>query len=85
MNDKSAFPHGDHKYPAGWSASSGMTFREWQWTIYSAHCPPMPQSWWDGKESADLSRADAMAMWACRYADAMMSAIAEREQERDDV
>ena len=75
--DKSAFPGfqtvavqgGLQDYPV-----PGMTFCEWQWTMFAAAAL--------GPINGLVTDYDA-ADTAIRRADAMMAAIAEREQERE--
>ena len=87
MTDKSAFPHTGYEV---WDQSAerffradgepGMTYKEWQWTLFAA---ATVQAFISQSPSAATARCVPGA--AIQIADAMMAAIAEHEQERDDV
>ena len=82
MDDKSAFPH-----PELDMSNPGMTYREWQWTMFAAAAIPVYAS----KEYLDemvqvaekkgIDPDVAMARCACDMADAMLAAIEEREKQ----
>ena len=80
MADKSAFPLITSDMQV--AGEPGMTFREWQWTQFAAAAI-------NGMFAADTSEScmtpDEKTLGALTIADRMMAAIAEREQERDDV
>ena len=82
MDEKQAFPGGpEHLF------MSGMTFDEWQWTQFAKHPPSVDEKWILGAV-VGCTREDFIkyhVRWAMDYADAMMAAIAKREQERGDV
>ena len=92
MTDKPAFPHWNpsvvDKDDEWHRHEPGMTFREWQWTLFAAAAPEMPNALycpmvedieaWKAQLYIDLTD------WASGYADAMMAAIAEREQDKVD-
>ena len=82
MTDKSAFPHDGIYSSIGeqiTDAQPGMTFREWQWTLFAAAAIAGLRA------NPLLEYAEALntfhATEACRQADAMMAAIAEREKQ----
>lgn len=83
MADKSAFPHPRYgtlemKMPE----SPGITIRELQWTIFAA--VSLPVLLLQGIKSGEEEEIQQVPEAVCATADAIMAAIAEREQERDD-
>ena len=83
MADKSAFPYMSTLSDGSiFCDSPGMTFREWQWTLFAAATISGVHGF-SNKDYDPLSVEDVAAL-ACEQADTMMAAIAEREQESHD-
>ena len=88
MKDKSAFPHPRYgTLEMLVPDSPGMTFKEWQWTQFAATgLQAFGTTAWFQEHyySSGKITHDLVAENACKLADAMMAAIAEREQEHEE-